>query len=386
MQLTDPHSVGIDAQRLLRLPQAIARDVETGLYDGAVIAVGRHGNLVLHEAIGYADRAAGRAARLDDVFAVLSLSKTLTNVLVLNRCEQGALRLTMPVAELIPEFAVLGKQHITVQHLLTHTGGLGGMPPFPLDHMPLDQAIAAICTLPPLSPPGRAVSYSGLAAHAVLAELVRRADGGARPYRQILDQDLLQPLGMHDTALGLRADLAPRRVPIVVRDQSPGLLPPPMLEGLNQVLGEQSEVPAIGAFSTAADFYRFSEMLRRGGELDGTRLLSPRMVALANSNWTGAMVNELWAYARESRGWADHPAWIGLGFALRGEGIFPHYYGTLASARTFGHQGAGSTLFWVDPAQDMCFVALTAGLLEESASVERFQRLSDLALAAIVAP
>ncbi|MCC7413816.1 MAG: beta-lactamase family protein [Gammaproteobacteria bacterium] len=386
MQTNDPQDVGIDAQRLRRLPAAIASDVEAGLYDGAVIAVGRHGKLVLHEAIGYADRAAGRAARLDDVFSVLSLSKTLTNVLVLSCCERGTLRLTMPVAEVIPEFAVLGKQRITIFDLLAHTGGMGGMPPFPLDHMPLDQAIAAICMLPPLSRPGMAVSYSGLAAHALLAEMVRRVDGGQRRFRQILEEDLLQPLGMGDTSLGQRADLQSRRVPIVVRDQRPGLLPPPMLEALNAALGEGSEVPAIGVQSTAADFFRFGEMLRRGGELDGVRLLSPLSIDLATTNQTGTMVNELWAYARESRGWSEFPAFLGLGFALRGEGIFPHHFGTLASPRTFGHAGAGATLFWVDPARDVCFVALTAGLVEESGSVERFQRLSDIALASIAQP
>ena len=191
---------------------------------------------------------------------------------------------------------------------------------------------------------------------------------------------------MHSTALGRRADLRARRVPTVVRDQSPGLLPAPMLEAYNQVLGEDSEVPAIGVFSTAADFWRFSEMLRRGGELDGVRLLSPRMIELATSNQTGTKVNALYSYACESRGWDPVPAFLGLGFSLRGDGIFPHHFGVLTSPRTFGHVGAGATMFWVDPVQDLCFVALTAGLLEEAANIERFQRLSDLVIAAVVGP
>lgn len=386
MKIQDPGSVGLDAARLHRLSEAVARDVGAGLYDGAVLAVGRHGSLVLHEAIGSSDLAAGRAARVDDVFAVMSLSKTLTNVLVLNRCERGLLRLTMPVTELIPEFGLLGKQRITVQHLLTHTAGLGGMPPLPLDRMPLADALAAVCMFPPLSQPGQEVSYSGLTAHVVLAELVRRADGGQRSYRQILDEDLLRPLGMHSTALGLRADLKARRVPIVVRDRSPGILPAPLMESYNEALGELAEVPAIGVYSTAADFYRFSEMLRRGGELDGVRLLSPRTIELASSNQTGSKVNALFSFACESRGWERFPAYLGLGFSLRGDGIFPTPFGILSSPRTFGHVGGGGTIFWVDPVQDLCFVALTAGLLEEAANIERFQRLSDLVLAAVVGP
>ena len=70
---------------------------------------------------------------------------------------------------------------------------------------------------------------------------------------------------------------------------------------------------------------------------------------------------------------------------MRGTGIFPTYFGTLASPSTFGAVGAGSTLFWIDPERDITLVCLTAGALEESYSMERFQRLSDLVLSAVVA-
>ena len=80
---------------------------------------------------------------------------------------------------------------------------------------------------------------------------------------------------------------------------------------------------------------------------------------------------------------SDFPAYLGLGFYLRGEGIFPQYYGHLASPRTYGHAGVGSMVFWIDPVRDMTFVGFTAGLMEESYSIERWQRLSDIALASI---
>lgn len=387
MQVTDPGSVGIDAERLQRLPAALTRDVEAGRYDGAVIAVGRHGKLVLHEAIGYADRDAGRKARIDDVFAILSLTKPLTNVVVLNRFERGDLQLTTPVADVLPEFAILGKKRTTVAHLLGHMGGLGGMPPVPPQVWPnLDAAVAAVCGLPMQARPGAAVSYSGLSAHTVLGEVIRRIDGGKRQYRQIMHEDLFEPLAMRDTWLGRRADREARRVPIVVRDRRPGLLPPPMLEAHNDLLHEGSEMPGVGVLTTVHDYYRFAEMLRRGGELDGTRILSPLTVDLATTNYTGDKVNELWTVAREDRGWDDFPAFLSMGFYLRGTGVFPQYFGTLASPRTFGHAGAGSTVFWVDPARDMSFVGFTAGLLEESYNIERWQRLSDIALSSIVKP
>jgi len=86
----------------------------------------------------------------------------------------------------------------------------------------------------------------------------------------------------------------------------------------------------------------------------------------------------------EARGWDPFPAFLGLGFFLRGTGLFPMPFGATASSRTFGGLGAGSTMFWVDPERDLVFVCLTTGILEDSRNFERMARLSDLALAAIV--
>ena len=64
------------------------------------------------------------------------------------------------------------------------------------------------------------MNYSPLVAHAVLAEIVRRVDGGRRRFREILEEEIFHPLGMQDTALGLLKDFDERRVPVVVRDKS----------------------------------------------------------------------------------------------------------------------------------------------------------------------
>ncbi len=141
-------------------------------------------------------------------------------------------------------------------------------------------------------------------------------------------------------------------------------------------------MPWVGCVSTVADLFRFAEMLRQGGTLDGTRILSPAMLEQATINRTGDKPNELYAELARSRGWEPYPAYIGIGFSLRGEAICPHQFGTLTSPRTFGHHGAGSALFWVDPARDLTFVCLTAGVMDEADNIERFQRLSDLAVAA----
>jgi CubicO group peptidase (beta-lactamase class C family) len=386
MKTIDAAEIGLDPERLDRLTAAIKNDIGQQKYDGAVVIVARSGAVALHEAIGFAERASGRSTRTDDVFCLFSVTKTLTATTVLQRIDRGELALTTRVAEIIPEFGCKGKQRITIAQLLTHTGGMSaGFPPVsPQETGNLAAVVAAVCQQGPEAIPGTAVSYSPITAHAILAEIVRRLDGGTRPYREILAAGVLRPLKMDDTTLGVPNRLAKRRVPVIVRDRSEGLFPPEVLESFNVLLTEETEIPAGGAVGTAADIFRFAEMLRLSGELEGVRILSPAIIELATANHTGLMPNNLWNYARELRGWDEFPAYLGLSFFLRGAGIFPTYFGTMASPGTFGGMGAGSTMFWVDPERDVTFVCLTAGLLEESHSLERFQRLSDLVHAAVV--
>jgi CubicO group peptidase (beta-lactamase class C family) len=386
MKTAKPTEVGLDATRLGRLSAAIKDDIAAEKYDGAVFVVGRSGKVAMHEAIGFADRARGRAARSDDVFLIFSITKALTAAAVLMRVDRGELSLTTKVAEVIPEFGSKGKHRITIAQLMSHTAALSaGLPPIPFE-MIGDQKtmVAAICQMGVEGIPGERVNYSPMIAHAILGEIVRRLDGGSRSFREILAADLFAPLGMNDTSLGLRKDLAPRRVPVVVRDRSEGMFPPEMLEGFNSVLKEDSEIPSAGAFSTASDIFRFAEALRRGGELDGARILSPAIIRMATTNQTGMRRNSLWDFALETRGWEEFPAFLGLTFFLRGIGIFPHWFGNLTSPGTFGAVGAGSTVFWVDLARELVFVCLTAGLLEETRNVDRFQRLSDLVSSAVI--
>ncbi len=387
MTLANPEDVGLDPARLKRLEEALDADIEQDRYDGAVIAIGRHGKLVLHQAKGYAHRPSGRKARVDDVFSIMSITKSLSTVVILSYFERGAFSLTTQVAEIIPEFGRSGKKRITIAQLLNHTGGMShGLPPVPLEQLgDLETVVEAVCGMSIEAPPGQEVSYSPLISQSVLAEVVRRVDGGHRSYGRIMEEELFGPLGMQDTSLGRRADLEDRRVPIVAKAWEEGFMSPAFLESLNEVFGEGSEVPAAGGFSTALDIYRFAEMLRRGGELDGARILSPVTIDFARKNHTGEKKNNVFTFVREYRGWNDWPAYLGLGFYLRGEALYPDHYGVLASPGTYGHVGVGSTMFWIDPERDMVFVGLTSGLMEESQSLERWQRLSDLAFSAIVA-
>ncbi len=320
------------------------------------------------------------------MYCLFSITKTFTAATILARVERGELALTTPVADVIPEFANRGKDRITIFHLLTHTSGMpSALPPIPPEQLAiLDVQVAVACEQVLETRPGSVVNYSPLLAHALLAEVVRRIEHRERRFRDVLADEILRPLGMHATWLGARRDLDARRVPLVVRDRSPGLFPPEALEAFNLVLTDEGELPGAGLLATAADVARFAEALRRGGELDGARILAPASLRLATTNQTGLQPNLLWSYARELRGWPDFPAFIGLTFWLRGEGVFPAPFGTLASPGTFGHLGAGTTMYWVDPDRELVCVCLTAGAMEETRSVERFQRISDLVHASVV--
>ncbi len=387
MEKANPKELGFDAERLERVTRVIDADIEAERYDGAAICVTRRGRIALSGYRGYAERSAGRRLEPSSVFVSMSIGKQFVNVLALNRIERGELRLMMPVGELIPEFNCRGKERMTLFHLLTHTSGVLSRVPMlpPEDLVSIERFTAFIAASAPESLPGERVNYSILAAHAVIAEMLRRAEGSKRSFARILEEDLFRPLGMKETSLGPRADLKSRVCPAVARFQEPGLFTALEIDGFWPLMMiEGAEIPAGGYLTTLADLNRFAEMLRRGGELDGRRILSPAMLDLAARNHTGDKPNALLDYTVQMRGWDPFPASIGLGFFVRGEGVFPGPFGNLCSPRTFGGWGAGSTAFWIDPERDLTFSFLSTGLMEDSRHIERVSRLSDIVLASLV--
>ncbi len=386
MTAADPREAGFDPDRLARLTVAIADDVDAERYDGCEVVVARGGTVAFHKQFGFADRARRRRVEPHQPFVTMSIAKQLTVAAVFQRIERGDFALTTPVATLVPEFAQRGKGPITIAHLLTHTSGLPMMlPPMPPELVGnLEAVVQTTCAALPEFRPGSRVSYCVIVAHAMLAECVRRAAGGRRPYRTILAEDLFAPLGMRDTTLGCPDAVKARLAPVVARDRRQGLFDPAFLEQLGSAIAEDTEIPAGGCVSTAPDMHRFAEMLRRGGELDAVRILSPATIESIQVNRTGDEPNTIWAYAEAMRGWEPFPANLGFGFFLRGEGVFPTPFGLLASPATFGGFGAGSNAFWIDPVTDVTYAFMSSGLMEDSYSVERHQRLADLVHAAIV--
>ena len=380
-------ALGFDPSRLARVQERIREDIEGNRCHGANLIVARRGEVVLDLTEGYADRGAGKSLKRDSVFATMSVAKQFTNVLALSLVERGLLSLHAPIAELIPEFATLGKEKVNLYHLLTHTSGvMSAIPPVAPEVLTnIENLLEYACGLPLESQPGERVNYSILLGHSIIAALCLRADGRGRCYADMLKEDLFAPLGMNDTSLGLRDDLKDRFCPVKVSYKDiPALLPPEAVEGLGEVLAMPGgELPGGGCVTTVNDVHRFAEMLRRGGELDGMRILSPGMIDFCTTNHTGDMRNILFDMWCGTRNWIEYPASLGCGFFMRGEGNLPGLFSVMNSPRTYGGFGAGSTGFTVDPERDLTFAFLSTGLMEDSYHFERVGMLATLVLGAM---
>ena len=372
--------------RLNQLPGIIRAEIAAGLYHGAVVKVARRGEVVLDLALGSADAAQTQPLAKDSVFSIFSVTKAFTNLLVMQAIEKGWFQLTTPISDLIPEFTGHGREKIRIWHLLSHQAGF----PIIFEVIPgwyIDQfeeiSGTVIEHVKPVDAPAEKVSYSPLVNHVLMAEALLRSDPKKRRYRQLVQEEILDPLKMRDTCVGLRADLKSRKVVPDFRGNYPIGHKSRNVEGPNGAFeDEKAEMPWVGIVSTVPDMFRFADLFRNGGTLDGARLLSPAMIDLATRNHTGDKPNELYYQRGKEKGLDPVPAYIGLGFTMRGEQLIHHMFGTLASPRSFGNYGAGTTLFWVDPVRELTFTALTAGVMGHNANCERFQRWSDLILSA----
>ena len=382
-----PKEMGFDDEKLASMLVSVQREIDEGLSDGSVLLVARRGKIVLHNALGFANRKARRAANTNDVIPVMSLTKQLTAAAVFRYIDRGQLSLTTRIAEIVPEFAQHGKSGVTIRDALSHQAGL------PMQHPVEDwrdgneRYVAKICAMQPdIAPPG-VVNYHAGAAHAILGEVMRRVDPGQRSLTRILAEEIFVPAGMTDTALTLqgRIDLAKRLAPVNMLLDAEGTIPQRDIEQIAEI-SATTEFLAGGASSTAYDIFRFAEMFRCGGVLDGRQVLSPAIVDAAMTIQTGDKLSGLYKTAVESHAEAPFPANIGLSFYVRGTGIFLAGMGTLSSPRTFGGSGFGGQLFWVDPEREITFVHLVVGYPQLYASRKRSQRLSDQVITALKHP
>ncbi|MEV6877594.1 serine hydrolase domain-containing protein [Amycolatopsis sp. NPDC051128] len=384
----DPAEAGFDAARLSRIDAHFDRYVDNGRLPGWLAVVSRHGRIVHVGSGGQRDVEAGLPVETDTLWRIFSMTKPITSVAAMMLAEEGLLELDDPISRWLPEFAspavyVKGSAlkpltepavaPIRVWHLLTHTAGLtyGFHHGHPVDAIyraagfewgtPPGLDLAACCeqwaSLPLLFQPGSEWNYS--VATDVLGRVVEVVSG--LPLDEFFATRIFSPLSMTDT--GFVASSSSRLAALYVPDPSSGRAV------RNDAFGRLGTArPAClsgggGLVSSAADYWRFTEMLLRGGSLDDVRLLSPRTVSLMASNHLPGHV-DLETFGRPL--FAEMPFdgfGFGLGFSVLEDPVKAR---TLSSAGEFAWGGAASTAFWVDPDEDLT-VGFYTQLLPSSA-------------------
>ncbi len=401
---TDPAEVGFDAGRLERLDRRLARWVDDGQLPGFLVTVARHGKLVHIGRGGLRDMEAGLPVEDDTRWRIFSMTKPITSVAAMMLYEEGAFELTDPISKWLPEFAetrvyVAGSaqkpvtvpqiEPIRVWHLLTHTSGLsyGFHHAHPVDAIyramghewgtPRGADSAEVCrqwaAAPLVFQPGSEWNY-GVSTD-VLGRLVEVLSG------QTLDEffaaRIFAPLGMRDTSFGLRPEDDPASLArlYLATPGKPGGPSSGMTFSEAMDRGAHRKAAFLsgggGLVSTAGDYLRFMEMLRRGGSYDGGRLLSPRTIALMASNHLPGNV-DLASYGRPL--FAETPmrgVGFGLGFSMV---LNPAAHGVLSSPGEYSWGGAASTAFYVDPLEDVTVAFYTQLLPSSTLPIRNYLR------------
>ncbi len=365
-----PASLGLDQQALDRLQETITRHLAEGRYPGAQIAVARDGKLALFRTFGDARLEPARvAARDDSLWLLYSNTKVITACAVWILAEQGALRFTDRVAEHVPGFEANGKGDITIIQLLSHQGG------FPNADVPKaaweDHELLrrSVCGFTLEWTPGSRVFYHGRAAHwvaAVLVEALTKTD-----YRAFIREQVVEPLGLPDE---LFVGLPDARHERAIDMHEPSATGQVRRAEENNAEFRRAGTPGGGGYASARAMAAFYQMLAAGGTLAGRRLLSPRMVQYVTRSVTGDRVD----------GYMGMPMHRALGPHVRGTTETIRGLGSIASPRTFGHGGVGSSYCWADPESGVSFAYLTNGRVPDPWHSARLDVISNAAHAAIL--
>jgi CubicO group peptidase (beta-lactamase class C family) len=369
----DPEHLGFASSRLARVSEFVDREIKEGRLAGAVTIIARHGEIVHFESAGRYGLEDNRPLDTDALFRIFSMTKPITTVAAMILYEDGAFHLGDPIAKYLPELGemslliegerVAPHNPMTIEQLMTHTAGLtnGWHIEHPVERAyrdaalqnspDLDAFIKTLGTLPLRFEPGTRYHYS--VATDVLGALVERLSG--QTLEQFLHERIFEPLGMRDTYFNVPAEKADRlasdhlwdaeRQQIVAMPE--GLLPSP--SGVTLFSG------GGGLISTARDYWRFCEMLRRGGQLEGIRILGPKTVqAMTMARLTPKV---------RDNGATEYPAshlYPGQSFGL-GFGVItdPAQSQVISSQGEYSWGGIANTKFWVDPEEDLVVILMT---------------------------
>jgi CubicO group peptidase (beta-lactamase class C family) len=363
---------GVALDRLARIDRFLQEYVDSGRVGGAVALVLRDGQPIYQKTVGWLDRESNRAMTQDAMFRIASQSKAITSTAVLMLVEEGKIALGDTLSRFIPAFAhttvasradsgrtvVPATRQITIKDLLTHTAGISygtdasvrqqyaakalgpaaGNGWYTADKSePICTTMERLASLPFVAQPGEAFVYGYNTD--ILGCVVERASG--LPLDEFIRTRITGPLGMSDTYFFVPAAKRARLVTVYANDSTGRLVRAP-----NGPKGQGDYVDGprrsfsggAGIVSTARDYARFLQMILNRGELDGVRILSPKMIDVMTSN-------QITVYDRPGRG-------FGLGFEtvdrLGADG--------LASVGSFSWGGAYGSNYKVDPTERLVIV------------------------------
>ena len=367
-----PSALDLDQTRLDQLARIIEGHIRDGRYPGAQIAVARRGKLALLKTFGDATLEPSRQPAADDTLWLLySNTKVITACAVWLLVERGALRFTDTIAMHVPGFEANGKGEVTLIQLLTHQGG------FPNADVPREAwedhelLRRTVCGFTLEWTPGSRMFYHGRAAHwtaAVLIEALTKQD-----YRTFIRENVVEPLGLGGELFVGLPEVEGKRAADMHEPSADGSRTVRRAEENNATF-RWAGTPGGGGYATARAMAAFYQMMVGGGTLNGVRLLSPRMVQYVTRNLTGDMVD----------GYMGMPMHRGLGPHSRGTTATIRGLGSLASPRTFGHGGVGSSYCWGDPDSGVSFAYLTNSRLPDPWHNMRLDVISNCVHSAII--
>ncbi|MGO9695605.1 MAG: lipase LipE [Mycobacterium sp.] len=384
----------IDNAAVERIWQAARYWYQAGMHPAIQVCVRQHGRVVLNRAIGHgwgnAPTDAPDAEKIpvttETPFCVYSAAKAMAATVVHMLAERGVFSLDDRVCEYIPTFTSHGKHRITIRHVMTHSAGL----PFPTGPRPdlkraddHEYAQEKLGELRPIYRPGLVHMYHALTWGPLMREIVHAATG--KEIREILATEILDPLGFRWTNFGVaRNDL-----PLVAPSHATGRPLPPLVAQIfrkaiggtvhevipytNSPLFLTTIVPSSNTVSTANEMSRFAEIWRRGGELDGVRVMSPETLRGA--------VTEC-RRLRPDFAVGLMPARWGTGFVLGTKRFGP--FGRNAPD-AFGHLGLVNIAVWADPERGLAAGVVSSGKPGRDPEARRHKALMDTIAAEIPA-
>ena len=376
----------IDSAAVERIWQAARHWYRAGFHPAIQVCIRQHGRVVLNRAIGHgwgnapsdppdADKI---AVTPDTPFCVYSAAKGMAATVVHMLVERGVFSLDDRVCDYIPTFTSHGKHRITIRHVMTHSAGL----PFPTGPRPdvtraddHEYAQQKLGELRPLYRPGLIHMYHALTWGPLVREIVYAATG--KEIREILATEILDPLDFRWTNFGV----AKKDVPLVAPSHATGKpLPAPIAAAFRMAVGGTLHqiipftntplfltgvVPSSSTVSTAEELSRFAEILCRGGELDGVRVMRPQTLRAATAECrrlrpdiaTGLM-----------------PLRWGTGYMLGSNRFGP--FGRNAPA-AFGHTGLVNVAVWADPERGLAAGVISSGKPGRHPEANRYTALLD---------